>query len=99
MQWYLFRVRTPTSAGETADDLFQKRVDWFTDEMRRSAKENGCRFHRAWTARDGSAFYALALWETKEGANAFYGGWQIDKELGEEVIPLEGDLGLVPLPD
>ena len=98
MHWYLFRVPTPTADGETGQDLYEKRVAWFTPEMLESAVEHGCRFHRAWYARDGSAFYALALWETKEGANEFYGQWEIGKELGEEVIPLEGDLGLVPLP-
>lgn len=62
------------------------------------AREHGCRFHRAWYARDGSAFYAVAKWETREGANAFFEEWNIEDEPGEVAIMLEGDVGLVPLP-
>ena len=97
--WVLFMVPCPTPDGTTAQDLYQKRVDWISDAMRASAMEHGCRFHRAWYAVDGSAFYALALWATREGANAFYEEWQIADEPGEVAIRLEGDVGLVPLPE
>lgn len=96
--WVLFVVPCPTSDGRSAADLYQSRVDRITDEMRASAQSHGCRFHRAWHARDGSAFYALAEWETAEGANAFFDEWQIDDEPGEVAYRLEGDIGLVPLP-
>ncbi len=99
MPWILFRVPTPTPDGQTARDLYEKRVPRITDEMRQSAREHGCRFHRAWYARDGSAFYAVAFWETREGATAFFEQWEIEDEPGEEAIFLEGDVGLVPLPD
>ena len=62
-------------------------------------REHGCRFHRAWHAQDGSAFYALAFWECREGATTFFELWEIDAEPGEEAIWLEGDVGLVPLPE
>jgi hypothetical protein len=39
------------------------------------------------------------LWETREGAGVFYRLWGVEDEPGEEAIQLEGDLGLVPLPD
>ena len=58
----LFRVPAPTPDGRTARDLYERRVDWITPAMRESAKAYGCRFHRAWYAKDGSAFYALANW-------------------------------------
>jgi hypothetical protein len=96
--WVLFRAPTPTPDGQTAEDLYKKRVDWITPEMRESARELGCRFHRAWHAQDGSAFYALAFWESREGASAFFRLWEIESEPGEEAIVLEGDVGLVPLP-
>lgn len=64
--------------------------------MRQSAVGYGCRFHRAWHASDGSAFYALALWDTREGARAFFEEWDIEDEPGEVAILLEGDVGLVP---
>lgn len=97
--WYLFHVPTPTpSRGESARDLYEKRVTWISDQMRASAREHGCRFHRAWHAADGSAFYAVACWETREGARAFYEKWQIDSEEGEISVRLEGDIGLVPDP-
>jgi hypothetical protein len=47
---------------------------------------------------DGSAFYALAWWDTPEGANSFFVEWDIDDEPGEVAIRLEGDVGLAPLP-
>ncbi len=99
MPWLLFRAPTPTPDGQTAQDLYEKRLTWITDEMRQSARKHGCLFHRAWHAGDGSAFYALAYWETREGANAFYDEWDIRDEPGEVAIPLEGDVGLVPLPE
>jgi hypothetical protein len=66
--------------------------------MKASARSHGCRFHRAWFALDGSAFYAIALWENQEGANTFFREWGIADEPGEVAIRLEGDVGLVPLP-
>jgi hypothetical protein len=92
-------VPTPTPDGQTARSLYEKRIPLITPEMQESAREHGCRFHRAWHAEDGSAFYALACWETREGASAFYRLWEIEDEPGEEAIVLEGDVGLVPLPD
>jgi hypothetical protein len=76
-------------------DLYQKRVDWIDAAMRASARAHGCGFHRAWYAQDGSAFYALANWETLEGARAFFEEWVIQDEPDEEMIVLEGDVGLV----
>jgi hypothetical protein len=99
MPWILFRVPTPTPDGRTAQDLYEKRVVWISEEMRESAREHGCRFHRAWYVRDGSAFYALAYWESRDGASAFFEEWEINDEPGEEAFVLEGDVGLVPLPD
>jgi hypothetical protein len=98
MLWVLFRVPTPTPDGQTAEDLYEKRVRLISDEMRASAREHGCRFHRAWHAKDASAFYAIALWETREGASAFFEEWDIRDEPGEEAIFLEGDIGLVTEP-
>ena len=66
--------------------------------MQSSARDHGCRFHRAFAAADGSAFYAVACWETTEGANTFFTLWNIDDELGEVAIRLIGDVGLVPEP-
>jgi len=94
----LFRAPTPTPDGRPAKDLYERRIDWITPEMRESAREHGCSFHRAWHAQDGSAFYALASWESREGAAAFFRLWEIEAEPGEEAIVLEGDIGLVPLP-
>ncbi len=91
----LFRVPCPTSDGRTAQDLYEKRVRWFTPQMRDDARAHGCRFHRAWYARDGHAFYAIALWETRERARDFYQKWSVKDEPGEETIYLEGDIGLV----
>ena len=96
--WVLFVVPCPTPDGRSAADLYQSRVDRITDKMQASARSHGCRFHRAWHARDGSAFYALAEWESADGANAFFEEWQIDDEPGEVAYRLEGDIGLVPLP-
>ncbi|HUL85451.1 MAG TPA: DUF3303 family protein [Actinomycetota bacterium] len=94
----MFEVPCPTPSGATARDLYDKRIDWITEEMQASARKHGCRFHRAWFAADGSAFYALAEWDSREGANAFFEEWEIDAEEGERSIVLEGDVGLVPLP-
>lgn len=96
--WVLFQVPCPTPAGQTAKDLYEKRVPWITSTMQASAERHGCRFHRAWYASDNSAFYALAMWDTVEGAQAFFHEWQIESESGEVAIQLEGDIGLVPLP-
>jgi hypothetical protein len=86
---------TPRTIGK---DLYDKRARMIADEMRASAREHGCRFHRAWYARDGSAFYAVAHWETSEGASAFFEEWDIQDEPGEVKVILEGDVGLVPDP-
>lgn len=96
--WILFQVPTPTLDGRSAQDLYERRVRWISDEMRESAAQHGCRFHRAWHAEDGSAFYALACWDTREGARASFEQWEIDAEPGEVGIVLEGDVGLVPVP-
>ncbi|HTG46244.1 MAG TPA: hypothetical protein VK646_01135 [Actinomycetota bacterium] len=96
--WIMFVVPCPTSDGRTARDLYDKRVRIITAEMQASARSHGCRFHRAWHAEDGSAFYAVAQWDAREGAGAFFEEWQIDAEPGEYSIVLEGDVGLVPLP-
>jgi hypothetical protein len=92
----LFRVPYPTPDGRSAKDLYEKRVAWISAEMRTDARARGCRFHRAWHARDGHAFYAIAIWDSREGANAFYLNWDIADEPGEEAIFLDGDIGLVP---
>ena len=96
--WVLFMVPCPTPEGQTAEDLYDKRVRMITPEVQASAREHGCRFHRAWHAKDGSAFYAVANWETREGGRAFYERWDIQDEPGEVAITLEGDIGLVPEP-
>lgn len=95
--WVLFRVPTPTPDGRTARDLYETRENGIGPEMRASAAQLGCTFHRAWHAADGSAFYALAHWASRAGAREFYESWQIADEPGEEAIRLEGDVGLVPL--
>jgi hypothetical protein len=92
--WVLF---TAPAGEQTARELYEKRLTWITDDMRASARELGCTFHRAWYAADGSAFYALAHWRTREGAAEFFERWQIRDEPGEVAILLEGDVGLVPL--
>ena len=91
----LFRVPCPTPDGRTAKDLYDKRVTLISDEMRADAKAHGCRYHRAWYASDGHAFYALAIWRSREDANGFYRRWDIQDEPGEETIRLDGDIGLV----
>jgi hypothetical protein len=96
--WVLFRAPCPTPDGQTAEDLYRKRLTWITSEMQESARRHGCRFHRAWYAADGSAFYALANWDSREGAQAFFQEWDIQDEPGEVAILLEGDVGLVPAP-
>ena len=96
--WVLFRVPCPTPDGRSAKDLYERRVPWITPAMQASAREHGCRFHRAWYAKDGSAFYAIANWESRDGARAFFEEWEIDDEPGEVAIYLEGDVGLVPVP-
>ncbi len=96
--WILFRVPCPTPDGRTAKDLYDKRVAWISPGMRESAVGHGCRCHRAWYAEDDSAFYALAEWETPEGARAFFQEWQIDDEPGETATVLLGDVGLAPFP-
>jgi hypothetical protein len=96
--WVIFHVPTPTPDGQTAQDLYDKRIPMITPEMQASARKHGCCFHRAFTATDGSAFWAVACWETREGGRAFYEEWGIEDEPGEETIFLEGDIGLVPEP-
>jgi hypothetical protein len=95
--WILFTVPCPTPDGRTARDLYDRRVTWISDEMAASARELGCTFHRAWYAKDGSAFYAVACWESREAASRFFEQWSIDAEPGEVGIELVGDVGLVPL--
>lgn len=94
----LFHVPCPTPDGQSARDLYEKRLPWITAEMQASGVLHGCRFHRAWYAENGSAFYALAMWETGEGARAFFQQWEIAGQPGETAIVLQGDVGLVPVP-
>ena len=68
--WVLFVVPCPTPDGQTAQDLYGKRVERIGPEMQASARELGCRFHRAWYAADGSAFYAVANWESRPASEA-----------------------------
>lgn len=96
--WVLFRVPCPTPDGRTAKDLYQSRVAGISAEMQMSAARHGCTFHRAWFAHDGSEFVALAKWDSKEGARAFYEEWNIEDEPGETMTVLEGDVGLIPEP-
>jgi hypothetical protein len=96
--WVLFKVPCPTPDGRTARDLYEKRLTWITDDMRASARELGCRFHRAWYAEDVSAFYALANWDSLDAAHTFFERWDITDEPGEVAITLLGDVGLVPDP-
>lgn len=95
--WVLFQVPCPTPDRRTAADLLKYRVDRITPEMQVSAVGHGCLFHRAFAAEDGSAFYAVACWESLDGAYAFFEEWDIQDEPGEVAIRLEGDIGLVPL--
>jgi hypothetical protein len=96
--WVLFRVPCPTPDGRTAHDLYQSRVTGISPEMQASAAQHGCQFHRAWFAKDGSEFVALAKWKSREGARAFYEEWHIEDEPGETMTVLEGDVGLIPDP-
>jgi hypothetical protein len=96
--WILFTVPCPTPDGQTAEDLYRKRLTWITPEMQADARTLGCRFHRAWYAEDQSAFWAIANWDTVEGAQTFFRNWDITDEPGEVAITLLGDVGLVPEP-
>jgi hypothetical protein len=96
--WLMFRVPCPTPDGQTAEALYQKRVRGITAEMQASSVGHGCRFHRAWHTSDGSEFIALALWDSAEGASAFFEEWEIEDEPGEVAVRLLGDVGLVPNP-
>jgi hypothetical protein len=95
--WVLFHVPCPTPDGQSAADLYNKRVRMITSDMQASAVAHGCRFHQAWQAVDGSAFYAVAWWDSREGASAFFTEWDIQDEPGEVAVFLAGDVGLVPL--
>lgn len=96
--WILFTVPCPTPDEQTAEDLYRKRLTWITPEMQADARTLGCRFHRAWYAEDQSAFWAIANWDTLEGAETFFEHWNITDEPGEVAITLLGDVGLVPEP-
>ena len=96
--WVMFQVPCPTPDGQTAEGLYQKRVRMISPEMAADAKARGCTFHRAWYARDGSAFYAVAEWRSRDAARGFFETWDIQDEPGEIAVILEGDIGLVPLP-
>ena len=95
--WVIFHVPCPTPDGQTAKQLYEKRLTMITPAMQTSAMEHGCRFHQAWYAEDGIAFYAVACWDSIEGARAFFNEWDIEAEPGEVSIRLAGDVGLVPL--
>jgi hypothetical protein len=97
--WMLFYVPCPTPDGQTAEQLYRKRVTSLTPEMRADAKAHGCSFHRVWFAKDGSAFYGLAEWASLEQEAAFYKRWNVKHDIGDTTILLDGDLGLVPLPE
>lgn len=96
--WIMFTAPCPTPDGQTARDLYEKRLTWISEEMQESARAHGCRFHQAWHAADGSQFVALAWWDSREGARAFFQEWQIEDEPGEVATVLEGHVGLVPMP-
>lgn len=98
MPWIWFRVPTPTPDGRTGKELYERRVNWISAEMREDARRFGCRFRRASCAADGSAFYALAFWRSREGGRECYQKWNVQNEPGEVAIALDGDTGLVPLP-
>ena len=95
--WILFTVPCPTPDGRTARDLYEARVQRITPAMQASALAQGCRFHQAWYENDGSAFVALAFWDTRAGASAFFQEWDIQDEPGEVAHVLEGEVGLAPL--
>lgn len=90
-------VPCPTPDGQTARDLYDKRVQRISPDMQASARRHGCSFHQAWYAEDGSAFYALAQWPSVEAAQGFFEEWDIYDEPGEVAIRLAGHVGLVPL--
>jgi hypothetical protein len=96
--WVLFTVPCPTPDGRSAEDLYGTRVTRISPEMQADARALGCRFHRAWYTEDGSAFFALANWDTLEGARTFFRRWDITDEPGEVAYTLLGDVGLVPEP-
>jgi hypothetical protein len=96
--WIMFRAPCPTPEGQTAEDLYMKRVAGISPEMQASAAKHGCRFHRAWHTVDGSEFVAVANWDSREGARAFFREWDIQDEPGEIAFELLGDVGLVPEP-
>lgn len=96
--WMLFTVPCPTPLGETAQDLLDKRITRITPEMQASARSLGCRFHRAFAAEDGSAFWAIACWKSAEAAREFFTLWDIKDEAGEVAIRLVGDIGVAPDP-
>jgi len=95
----MFHVPCPTPDGRTAEDLYQKRVSGISAEMSASAWSHGCRFHRAWFAADGSAFYAIALWESREGANAFFREWEIPDERARSRSGLKATLDSCLFPE
>ena len=94
----MFTVPCPTPDGRSARDLYLRREAGITPAMQASAVAHGCRFHQAWYADDGSAFFALACWTTPEGASSFFREWNIEDEPGEVAMRLAGEVGLVPLP-
>jgi len=95
----MFHVPCPTPDGRTARDLYDDRVRRITPQMQASARAHGCGFHQAWYSDDGSAFYAVAEWGSREGASAFFAEWDIQDEPGEVAAWLQGQVGLVPLGD
>ena len=95
--WVLFSVPCPTPDGRSARDLYDKRVRMITPAMQASARARGCRFHQAWHVADGSFFHALACWDSRESARAFFTQWGIEDEPGETATFLEGQVGLVLL--
>src|SRR5581483_11142639 len=40
--WVMFHVPCPTPDGQTAEQLYRKRLDWITPEMQPGAWELGC---------------------------------------------------------
>jgi hypothetical protein len=95
--WILFIVPCPTPDGRTAEDLYQTRVERIDEEMSADAADLGCTFHRAWHSADGSTFYAIANWRSREAASTFFERWSIEEEPGEIAVELLGDVGLAPL--
>ena len=72
--WILFTAPCPTPDGQTARDLYEKRLTWITDDMRASARELGCRFHRAWYAEDDSAFWGSRTGRPSRARRRFSSG-------------------------